>query len=333
MPWLLTLARNRALDTLRLKSERQRRLENQTDELFSVVVAPQYEKELDEKRRAERVRSLVDELNPQQKRAIELAYFEGLSHSAKLRRNFERTARYRKKLDKKWFASLERGIAGDNVKNCDQFREMYEASALGALDPADRAALEAHLATGCPDCAKAVEEARWLVSQLAYTAPEAAPSDMLKGRLMQTVRSEAKSSKAPRVCDCPDKSAIPFWLWAAVAGLLVFSIYSAWNTRRLENEIREANDRTAALRAERQKAEEQLADAKREATILMDPTSVKIMLSGGAKIQAPKRWKPNGMPSSACALPATRFPCPAPITSLQLWFIPRRQTASPCPRP
>ncbi len=80
-PWLITLARNRALDSLRLKSERQRRLENQTDELFSVVVAPQYEKELDEKRRAERVRSLVGGLKPEQKRAIELAYFQGLSHS------------------------------------------------------------------------------------------------------------------------------------------------------------------------------------------------------------------------------------------------------------
>jgi RNA polymerase sigma-70 factor (ECF subfamily) len=81
VPWLLTLARNRALDTLRLKSERQRRLENQTDELYSVVVAPQYEKELDEKRLAERIRALVGELKPEQKRAIELAYFKGMSHS------------------------------------------------------------------------------------------------------------------------------------------------------------------------------------------------------------------------------------------------------------
>jgi RNA polymerase sigma-70 factor (ECF subfamily) len=80
-PWLITLARNRALDSLRLKSERQRRLENQTDELFSVVVAPQYEKDLDDKRRAERIRSLVGGLKPEQKRAIELAYFQGLSHS------------------------------------------------------------------------------------------------------------------------------------------------------------------------------------------------------------------------------------------------------------
>jgi RNA polymerase sigma-70 factor (ECF subfamily) len=81
VPWLLTLARNRALDHLRLKSERQRRREDQTEELPSVTVAPEYEKQLDEKRRAERVRALLGVLSPQQRRAIELAYFQGLSHT------------------------------------------------------------------------------------------------------------------------------------------------------------------------------------------------------------------------------------------------------------
>ena len=81
VPWLLTLARNRALDQLRLKSERQRRREDQTNELPSVIVIPDFEGSLDEKRRAVRVRELMGSLNPQQKRAIELAYFEGLSHS------------------------------------------------------------------------------------------------------------------------------------------------------------------------------------------------------------------------------------------------------------
>ena len=81
VPWLCTMARNRALDQLRLKSERQRRREDQPAELPSVVVAPDYEKALDEKRRAERVRTLMASLTPQQKKAIELAYFEGLSHS------------------------------------------------------------------------------------------------------------------------------------------------------------------------------------------------------------------------------------------------------------
>jgi RNA polymerase sigma-70 factor (ECF subfamily) len=81
LPWLFTLARNRALDTLRLKSERQRRREDQAEELPPVPVAPEYEKALDEKRRAEKVRTVMASLNPQQKKAIEMAYFEGLSHS------------------------------------------------------------------------------------------------------------------------------------------------------------------------------------------------------------------------------------------------------------
>jgi RNA polymerase sigma-70 factor, ECF subfamily len=81
VPWLLTMARNRALDQLRLKSERQRRREDQIDELPPVVAIPDFEGSLDLKRRARRVRELMSALNPQQKRAIELAYFAGLSHS------------------------------------------------------------------------------------------------------------------------------------------------------------------------------------------------------------------------------------------------------------
>lgn len=81
IPWLMTLARNRALDRLRLKSERQRRQEAQTEEFPPLLEVPQFEQDLDEKRRAERVRALMASLHPQQKKAIELAFFEGLSHS------------------------------------------------------------------------------------------------------------------------------------------------------------------------------------------------------------------------------------------------------------
>jgi len=81
IPWLMAVARNRALDHLRLKSERQRRREDQTEELPPVIGFPQFEKALDDKRRAERVRAVMGALNPQQKKVIELAYFEGLSHT------------------------------------------------------------------------------------------------------------------------------------------------------------------------------------------------------------------------------------------------------------
>src|SRR5258708_13008455 len=82
VPWLLTLARNRALDHLRLKSERQRRREEQTEEFPQIAAAaPEYEKALDEKRRAERVRALIGSLPGAQKKAIDLTYFKALHHS------------------------------------------------------------------------------------------------------------------------------------------------------------------------------------------------------------------------------------------------------------
>jgi RNA polymerase sigma-70 factor, ECF subfamily len=81
VPWLLTLARNRALDHLRLKSERQRRREDQTEDMPAIAQVPEYEKSLDLQRKAERVRSLMATLSAPQKKAIEMAYFEGLSHS------------------------------------------------------------------------------------------------------------------------------------------------------------------------------------------------------------------------------------------------------------
>ena len=84
------------------------------------------------------------------------------------------------------------------VSNCQQFRELVEGYALGALDAPERAAFEAHLGTGCKDCAARVAEARAVVSQLAYLAPEAQPSAMLKGRLMQTVRKEARTAQTAR---------------------------------------------------------------------------------------------------------------------------------------
>lgn len=215
------------------------------------------------------------------------------------------------------------------MKNCEQFRELMEAYALGALDPEERAALEAHLATGCPDCSKALEEARWLVSQLAYAAPEATPSDVLKGRLMLSVRADAQAQSETKPHVMPSRSVISSWLWAAVAALLLFSVYSTWNMRRLQDEIRQANDRAAALLQQRQKTEQQLAVEKRKAMILMDPSSVKIVLAGqtaqGPQLEAICHSQ------LGIVVMGENIPMPAPHHVLQLWFIPKDPKAKPMP--
>jgi RNA polymerase sigma-70 factor (ECF subfamily) len=82
-PWLFTMARNRALDFLRLKREKQRRREDSSDDAFPAVAIarPDVEGAIDQSRRAEKVRALLASLPASQRRAIELAFFEGMSHS------------------------------------------------------------------------------------------------------------------------------------------------------------------------------------------------------------------------------------------------------------
>jgi anti-sigma-K factor RskA len=211
------------------------------------------------------------------------------------------------------------------VKNCDQFRDKFEAYALGALDAPERADLEAHLTTGCPECSKSVGKARWLVSQLHYLAPEATPSDMLKGRLMQTIREEARS--APRFV--PPKSNIPFWMWAGVAALFLATIYSAWNAQRLTREIQRADQIAAAILQHRHELETQLEDAKREAAILVDPASVKIALASPDPQAPPLEaiWHSN----LGIVLSGQKVPAPARDRVLQLWLIPKTPGGKPIP--
>jgi len=231
------------------------------------------------------------------------------------------------------------------VTNCDQFREMYEAYALGALDPPERAALEAHLATGCAECAKAVAEARWLVSQLAYLALEATPSGMLKGRLMQTVRSESKSKSSSPVATSPTTTpaVMPYWLSAGIAALLLLTFYFAWDAHRLKEELRassEQNQRNEQMVASAQNEsavtqqklaamEDQMANMHRETAILTDPSSVKIMLAA-QKIQAPQMvamWHAK----YGIVLTGQKVPMPSGNRVLQLWLIPKARGGKPMP--
>ena len=81
-PWLCTLARNRALDHLRLKREKQRRREDSIEgEIGFTSSNPSPETLAQQSQSAVRVRASLRELPAAQQRAIELAYFEGMTHS------------------------------------------------------------------------------------------------------------------------------------------------------------------------------------------------------------------------------------------------------------
>ena len=211
------------------------------------------------------------------------------------------------------------------MNNCGQFRELIEAYALGALDAEEGTAFEAHLATGCKDCAQAVEEARWLVSQLAYLAPNAAPSDMLKARLMQSVRAEARAAQG----SAQPKAGIPLWMWAGVAALLILTVYSAWDARRLQKEIQTVNESAAAEFRQREQLQQELAVAKRQAHILTDANSKKFAM-WPHDTQMPKleaMWHPE---LGICVM-GQKVPMPASNRALQLWLIPKAPGSKPMP--
>jgi anti-sigma-K factor RskA len=208
----------------------------------------------------------------------------------------------------------------------DPFLELLEAYALGSLDPEERASLETHLATGCADCAKVLAEARWLVNQLAYLAPEAQPSDMLRGRLLKTVRAEAKPGTAPVLVS---KKAMPFWMWGAVAAVVLFALYNFHEARALRELIRQtqvALDEQVELQ---KKSAQELALARREALILTDPESLRIAMPAG-KTGLPElhaSWHPG----LGIVISGGKLTPPGPNRTLQLWLVPKAAGAKPIP--
>lgn len=73
--WLAVIARNRAIDSLR-----KRRPETDIEDVM-ISAAPDFAAEADRSRAAEKIRGVMGAMPAAQRSAIEMAYFEGLSHS------------------------------------------------------------------------------------------------------------------------------------------------------------------------------------------------------------------------------------------------------------
>lgn len=82
LAWLATLARTRAIDAWRARRRheaRQQPLDVETDALASELPGPEARGQAEE--RAARVRGAVDALPPEQRRALQAAFFSGLTHT------------------------------------------------------------------------------------------------------------------------------------------------------------------------------------------------------------------------------------------------------------
>ncbi len=72
--WLAVIARNRAIDALR-----KRRYESDIEDIV-VSVEPDLASEADRSRAAKNVRDVLNGMHPAQRQALEMAFYEGLTH-------------------------------------------------------------------------------------------------------------------------------------------------------------------------------------------------------------------------------------------------------------
>ena len=147
---------------------------------------------------------------------------------------------------------------------------------------------------------------------------------MLRGRLLQTVRAEARAAKSSK-----SSSAIPFWMWGAVAALLLFAVYQTWELSQVRTTIGKINQETQTEIAKRQELQKQYEAAQREAIILTDPHSVKIQMAADNK-SMPKleaMWHAK----MGIVVMGQNIPMPQGNRTLQLWLIPKAPGAKPMP--
>ncbi len=240
-PWLLAIARNRAIDYLRSSAGRERNIIelNETDH------APLYremEAEILISDQARRVKAAMERLAPHYRTVMELAYFEGLSQS-------EMSIKMGQPLGtiKTWVRTAlqslrdDLGVAGA-VMNCDELRDHYDLYALDISEEPERSEIRAHLHRSCEVCMPGVKRSLETVTLIGASAPWAEPSSQLRSRILTSVGFQQRAS-------------IPGWASAlAIAALGLVALYLGVSSKqyeqtaaRLRSEIREQSAQIASL--------------------------------------------------------------------------------------
>lgn len=204
----------------------------------------------------------------------------------------------------------------------DRLHEMAGAYALGALDPADRAAFEQHLAS-CQSCTAEVRDLQAVTEGLSRSVPLVAPPADLRERVLR-----AATGRAPAQQAAPGRSSTRgnlLWLATAASlvlavGLGVYVLQLRGRLDLLEQRLSDATARAAA--AERQTAEYRRAslDVETATLILGAPDLVRTDLAGVAPASIAKGrafWsRSRGLVFTAAGLPQLE-----PGKSYQLWIV------------
>jgi anti-sigma-K factor RskA len=156
----------------------------------------------------------------------------------------------------------------------EQAADVY---ALGALDGAELAEFEAHLASGCAACAERLRETREALALLPRSLPQVSPPPALRARILDRVAAEQPTARVPVALRPERRGGRVFW-WAGWAGLAAAAaLLVVVNTQlsATRQEIQALQSRVTTLQAE-------LAEREETVRFLSDP-NVRYVSLGGLK--------------------------------------------------
>src|SRR5215467_1111429 len=136
-----------------------------------------------------------------------------------------------------------------------------------------------------------------------------------------SARSTTPPTKSPRT--------VPFFMWVAVAAVLLFTGYTSWQTAKLKDGIDRTNQQAQASIAKREELQKQFDAARREAIILTDTSSVKIAMK--AENRSLPKLEAVWHPRMGIVVLGENVPIPPKDRTLQLWLIPKNHEAKPIP--
>jgi anti-sigma-K factor RskA len=207
--------------------------------------------------------------------------------------------------------------------DCEQLDPLYEEYALGILEGEERAEMEAHLARACPRCMPGVAQARFVVAQLALSAPEAEPPAALRGKIMDAAKSSAPAaSPIPFAKPAAPRAVFPIWAWVAAAALSLVTGYSIRQMGNQNAQLAELRKQVRLATMQSQALQNQIEQGRMVASVMMSPDS-KVLKLMPTKDKSMPMVHAYMHPHMGVAITADEMPAVSPARTLQLWFVPK----------
>jgi len=203
--------------------------------------------------------------------------------------------------------------------DCEQLVPLYEEYALGVLEGEERAEIEAHLARQCPHCKPGIENARWVVAQLAQMAPEAQPPQSLKGKILDAARSSGNVAEFAKAS--PSRATFPVWAWAAAAALAILTGYSIRQMGNQNTQLADLRRQMKIATLQNKALQDQLEVSRQISSVMMSPDSMPLKLMPKDKNMPMVHAYLH--PHMGVAVTADQMPAMPAARTLQLWSVPK----------